>query len=206
MFELVALLASVVFISFSGVVAPGPMLAVTLAKSYKSPLAGLWISLGHAIVEIPIILLIYFGLGRIFESNLVQVVLSIAGGAMIIYMGIDMFHARHKIVIQGQDIPHSALTAGIMMTGLNPFFLVWWATVGSMLVMKVAPFGTIALAVFILVHWLCDLVWLSFVSVLVFRSNRWLGPKWQLLVFVITSLFLTAFGTWFVYSGLKALF
>ena len=53
-------LLSVVVISLSGVMMPGPLFAVTVAKSYKSQLAGMQIALGHALVEIPLILFIYF--------------------------------------------------------------------------------------------------------------------------------------------------
>ena len=52
------ILLSVVVISFSGVMMPGPMFAVALAKSYKSPFAGVQIALGHAVIEVPLILLI----------------------------------------------------------------------------------------------------------------------------------------------------
>ncbi len=61
-------LLSLVGISLSGVMMPGPMFAVTLAKSYKSQLAGTQIALGHAIVEIPLMLLIYFGFGRFISA------------------------------------------------------------------------------------------------------------------------------------------
>ena len=92
------LLLSAVVISLSGVMMPGPMFAVTLAKSYRSPWAGTQISLGHAVIEVPLILLIYFGFARFFENNTVQLVLSILGGAMIIWMGIAMFRARAEVV------------------------------------------------------------------------------------------------------------
>ncbi|MDO8568627.1 MAG: lysine transporter LysE, partial [Dehalococcoidales bacterium] len=58
------LLLSVIVISFSGVMMPGLMFGVTLAKAVKSPLAGVYMSLGHAVVEVPIILLVYFGFTR----------------------------------------------------------------------------------------------------------------------------------------------
>ena len=70
---------------------PGPMFAMTLAKSLKSPWAGVWISLGHAVVEVPLILLVYFGLGRFFQNDIVQLVLSVIGGGMIAWMGIGLF-------------------------------------------------------------------------------------------------------------------
>ena len=52
------ILLSVFAISFAGAIVPGPILAVTLAKSYKSPWTGFQIALGHATIEIPLILLI----------------------------------------------------------------------------------------------------------------------------------------------------
>ena len=159
---------SVVVISFSGVMMPGPMFAVTLAKSYKSPLAGTQMALGHAVIEVPLILLIYFGFAQFFQSGVVQLVLSILGGGMILWLGISMFRARFEVVRKGKDLPYSAFFAGIVTSGLNPFFLLWWATIGSMLIMKFLVFGTIGLVVFIVVHWLCDLLWLTLVSFTVY--------------------------------------
>jgi threonine/homoserine/homoserine lactone efflux protein len=198
-------LLSVVAISFSGVMMPGPMFAVTLAKSYRSPWAGTWIALGHAVIEVPLILLIYFGFARFFENSIVQLVLSILGGGMIVWLGIGMFRVRKQVVREGKDLSYSAFTAGILTTGLNPFFLLWWATIGSMLIMKVAEFGAGGLAAFTIVHWLCDLVWLSFVSVLVYKSRALWGQRFQEWVFIAGSLILVGFGAWFVVSGIQGI-
>jgi threonine/homoserine/homoserine lactone efflux protein len=205
MSELIALYGTVLVVSVSGAISPGPMFAVTLTKSYKSPLAGFWISLGHAVVEVPVILLIYFGFARFFENPIVQIVLSLAGGAMIIFMAAGMFRSRREVVIERRDVPYNAFAAGILMSIMNPFFLLWWATVGSMLIMRVMPFGAIALAGFIIAHWMCDLLWLSAVSGLVYKTRSWLGEKIQLRVFVLNSLFLAGFGCWFIYSGIVAM-
>jgi threonine/homoserine/homoserine lactone efflux protein len=196
-------LLSVVVISFSGVMMPGPMFAVTLAKSYRSPWAGTLISLGHAVVEVPLILLIYFGFAQFFENSIVQLVLSILGGGMIIWLGIGMFRSRTSVVREGKDLPYSAFTAGIITSGLNPFFILWWATIGSMLVMRFHEFGIGGLSVFIVVHWLCDLVWLSFVSVMVYKSRSLWGQRFQEWVFIASSLLLAGFGLWFVISGIQ---
>lgn len=200
------ILLSVVVISFSGVMMPGPMFAVTLAKSYKSPWAGAQISLGHAVIEVPLILLIYFGFARFFESNIVQLVLSLAGGSMVIWLGIAMFRARAKVVKEGRDLPYSAFSAGIITSGLNPFFLLWWATIGTLLVTRFLNFGLTGLGgltVFIVVHWLVDLVWLSFVSVLVYKTHSLWGKEFQQWVFVASSLLLAGFGIWFFISGIQ---
>ena len=199
-------LLSLVVVSFSGVMAPGPMFAVTLTKSYKSPLAGVWISLGHAVIEVPLILLIYFGFAQFFQNTIVQLVLSIVGGSMIIWLGIGMFRARVGVVQKGKDLPYNAFVAGILTSGLNPFFLVWWATIGSMLIMKFIGFGTPGLVIFIIAHWLCDLIWLSLVSVLIYRTHTLWGQRVQEWIFIACSLLLVGFGGWFLVSGILSMF
>lgn len=197
------ILFSVVVISLSGVMLPGPMFAVTVTKSYKSPWAGFQTALGHAVIEVPLILLIYFGFARFFQSNVVQIALSMAGGGMIIWLGISLIRARKQIASGEQEVPYTAFVAGIVTSGLNPFFLLWWATVGSLLIMKFLDFGPMGLVIFIPVHWLCDLVWLSFVSVLVYKTRHLWDTRFQEGLFITCSLLLVGFGGWFIVAGLR---
>jgi threonine/homoserine/homoserine lactone efflux protein len=201
--SVLAIIFSVIVISLSGVMMPGPMFAVTVAKSYHSPWAGTKISIGHAIVEVPLILLIYFGFAQFFQRNAVQIGLSLAGGAVIIWLGINMFRARKDVVSSGKDLKYGAITAGIMMSAINPLFLLWWATVGSMLVMKFIAFGTVGLPVLIIIHWACDLVWLSLVSVLIYRTKAFWGMRLQEWIFAVCSLLLVGFGVWYLISGIQ---
>jgi threonine/homoserine/homoserine lactone efflux protein len=199
---LLAVLLSVIAISFTGAIMPGPMFAVTLAKSYRSPWAGVQIALGHAVVEVPLILLIYFGFARFFEHAIVQLVLSIVGGAVIVYLGFDMFRSRKKIVSEGKDLPFNSFVDGIVMTGLNPFFLLWWATIGSMLLARIVEYGLGGVGIFIVAHWMCDLVWLGFVSIAIYKSRSISSTIFHQWVFILSSLILGVFGVWFVVSGI----
>ena len=52
-------LTSVVLVSLSGVMTPGPLFAVTVAKSLKGKISGVLISFGHGVVEFPLMFLIY---------------------------------------------------------------------------------------------------------------------------------------------------
>jgi threonine/homoserine/homoserine lactone efflux protein len=204
---MLAMLLSVVGTSLSGVMAPGPMFAIAITKSFKSPWAGTMMSLGHAVVEVPLIILLYFGFAHFFENNIVQFIFCIIGGGMLIWLGIDMFRKRKEIVSQGKDLPYNAFTAGVMATGLNPFFILWWATVGVLLLMKFMAFWevvVIGLAVFIIVHWICDLIWLSFVSIAVNKTHHLWGTKIQELVFIAAGLLMAGFGIWFIVSGIQA--
>ena len=200
---MLAVIFSVIVLSLSGVMMPGPMFAVTVAKSYRSPWAGTKVSIGHAIIEVPIILLIYFGFGQFFQHQVVQIILSLIGGAVIIWLGINMFRARKDVVESGKDLKYSAIITGIVMSAINPLFLLWWATVGSMLVMKFVAYGTVGLPVLIITHWTCDLVWLSLVSVMIYRTKALWGMKLQQWIFAVCSLLLIGFGVWYLFSGIQ---
>jgi threonine/homoserine/homoserine lactone efflux protein len=192
-------LGTVIITSLSGVMAPGPMFTVTLAKSLKSPWAGMQVSLGHAVVEVPIILLVFLGFARFFELAVVQLVLGVLGGIMIIWMGVGLFRDRGVMSGEGKDTTYSAFKAGILMSALNPYFLVWWITIGSLLLMSfLDAVGNWGLPLFIVVHWLCDLVWLSLVSFSIYRTRKFWGQKTQEWVFVILSLALLYFGGQFI--------
>lgn len=200
---MLAALGTVVITSLSGVMMPGPMFTVTIAKSMKSPWAGVLVSLGHAVIEVPLILLVYFGLGQFFQNEVVKLILSVAGGAMIVWMGIDLFRVRRKLAKEGKDTSYNAFVAGILMSGLNPFFLVWWATVGSLLLMSfIDAVGAWGMPFFIIVHWLCDLVWLSIVSFAIFKTHRFWGEKVQEWIFIFLSLALLYFGLQFFIKGI----
>jgi len=202
---MLAALGTVVVTSLSGVMMPGPMFTVTLAKSLKSPWAGVMVSLGHAVVEVPLILLVYFGLVDFFQNEVVKLVLSILGGGMIIWMGVDLFRARRKLAREGKDTSYNAFVAGILMSALNPFFLVWWVTVGSLLLVTfIDAVGTWGLPFFIIVHWLCDLVWLSVVSLVIYRTHSFWGERVQEWVFIVLSLALLYFGGQFIVRGIIA--
>jgi len=202
---MLAALGTVIVTSLSGVMMPGPMFAVTIAKSMKSPWAGALVALGHAVIEVPLIVLVYFGLANFFQNEILKLVLNVAGGGMIMWMGYDMFRARKKLAREGKDTSYNAFVAGIAMSGLNAFFIVWWLTVGSLLLLNfVEAVGVWGIPFFIVVHWLCDLVWLTFVSYTIFKTHRFWGLKFQEIIFIVLSALLLYFGGQFIVKGIDA--
>ncbi len=199
---MLSLIITVLVVSISGVMMPGPMFAVTVAKSYRSPWAGPKIAIGHAIVEVPLILAIFVLQETFVLPVIAQVVISLLGGGMIVWMGIGMFRTRQEVVEKGRDLKYGPVTAGIIMSATNPFFLLWWATAGALLVMKFNDYGVAGLPVFVFTHWVCDLIWLSIVSVVIFKTRSLWGKKFQEWVFILCSLLLVGFGIWFISTGI----
>jgi len=195
-------LLSVVFISLSGVMTPGPLFAVTVAKALKDKTAGVMVSFGHGIMEFPLMFLIYFGFAQLFASSLTQKIIGFIGGLIMIYMGFRMVKTEKKTNEEYEKVKHSALVAGIVTTGANPYFLLWWATVGAVLIMNATIFGFAGFLIFAIVHWLCDLLWNTFVSVTVFKSRRFWTKRVQKIIFGFCFMVLTGFGIWFIVSAL----
>ena len=84
-------LASVMLISLSGVLMPGPLFAITLTKSARSKSAGALIAVGHGIVEFPLMFLILFLISQFEIPSSVQVAVGLIGGLMMIFMGVQGF-------------------------------------------------------------------------------------------------------------------
>ena len=194
-------LLSAALISLSGVMLPGPLTAATIARGCGDRHAGAWIAAGHAVIEIPLIAAIYFGFERFIVSPQVETGIYVAGGLMLIYLGFRMFRAAGEALTGRGSPPTSSLVTGIVVTGANPAFYIWWATVGTALVTGAARFGLKGVILLALVHLPCDFLWSEFLSVGTFESKRWWTLKVQKIVFGVCALILAGFGGWFCLSA-----
>jgi threonine/homoserine/homoserine lactone efflux protein len=195
-------LLSAVGISLTGVMLPGPMTAATVAKGYSNRHAGAWIGAGHGVVEILLIAAIYLGLNRIIDSPQVTQGIYLAGGLMMLYLGLRMFRATGREPGVAGGLPSSAFVTGIVITATNPAFYIWWATVGLALIATASSFGYIGIVLLAAVHVPCDLIWSEFISAGTFQSRRWWTPRVQRIVFGICALVLAGFGVWFCLAAL----
>lgn len=168
-------LFSAVMISLSGVISPGPMTAAAIQQGGRSKLTGMYIAFGHGIVEMPLIALIFLGAGSVFQMEAVRIVIGIVGGIYLIFMGKDLIRVKVNEEIVHSDKKTPSLYSGIFLSVANPYFLLWWATVGAGLVISAARFGLPGLILFAIFHWLCDLVWYSFLSIASFRGIKMFG-------------------------------
>lgn len=195
-------LLSAILISLSGVMSPGPLFAVTIAKASREKNAGILISLGHGVVEFPLMFLIYFGFAWVFTSDFTQKAIGLVGGALMIYLGFRMLKTQRETEEKSSYFKYGSIASGILATVGNPYFLLWWATIGAFLVMNAAFFGLIGFSIFAVIHWSCDLVWNIFVSLMVFKSRRFWTKRVHEIVFGFCFIILTGFGAWFIISVL----
>jgi threonine/homoserine/homoserine lactone efflux protein len=195
-------LASVVLISMSGVMLPGPLFAVTIEKATKWKTAGALIALGHGVIEFPLMFLIFFVLSQFSVPDSVQATIGIVGGGLMIQMGVAAFRNRNKPESARSSSKRDSLLAGVWTTAINAGFILWWLTIGTALILNAQLFGLLGFSVFAGVHWLCDFAWYSIIAFAIFRSRHF----WTKRVHEGVSLFCVAvfvgFGLYFLGSGL----
>ncbi len=200
--NLLFFLVEVVVISLSGVMAPGPVTAAAIGMGTRSRYAGALIAVGHGVVEFPLMILIVLGVGRILKLPAAQIVIGLAGGIFLLIMAIQMLRSLRSAEKQQGKVTKSApVLAGIILSAGNPYFLLWWATIGLALATTATGIGIWAFVVFAIVHWLCDLIWLSALSWASFKGSVLLGPSGMRIVLMICSAALFVFGLFFVYNA-----
>ncbi|NQU75604.1 MAG: LysE family transporter [Planctomycetes bacterium] len=191
-------------ISLSGVMAPGPVTAITLAAGARSRHAGALVAVGHGIVEFPLMILIMVGVGTVLTTQAFRIAVGIAGGAALLLMAVMMLIGLRRQPNQPRHVNlANPVWAGVVLSGGNPYFLLWWATVGLALATKAINLGTLAFGLFAVIHWLCDLAWLEMLSLASNKGATLLGPHGRRVVIIICALAMGVFGILFVCDALN---
>ncbi|MDP6612924.1 MAG: LysE family transporter [Candidatus Hydrothermarchaeota archaeon] len=193
------LLFLTIIISLSGVLMPGPVFAVTVAKGHQNKYAGAFIAMGHGLVELPLITLIYLGFVQFITGAGFRRGIAFFGGAALLYLGYGLYMARNRVLEERREVSYGAFSAGVITTVANPYFFIWWATIGASLIMSASFYGFIGFLLFAFVHWMCDFLWNLGVSWTVFKSKKFWNPRVHEIVFGGCGLLLAIFGGWFIY-------
>ncbi|MGI6418154.1 MAG: LysE family transporter [Thermoguttaceae bacterium] len=203
---MIAFLIMAVVVSLSGALAPGPITAAVLAAGTRSRHAGALTALGHAVIEFPLMVLIVAGLGAVFSQPLVRLGIGGVGGLFLALMGIQlMLTARTATATAAAGGARGPFLTGVVLTAANPYFLIWWATVGLALATRAVQFGVLGFVLFGIVHWLCDLVWLEALSLASHKGTQLIGGRLQQIVLFGCGLMLLFFGGVFLFDVASSL-
>jgi len=117
-------------------------------------------------------------------------------------MALNMFRSIKQVELNPNKDNRSPIIDGIVLSLGNPYFLIWWATIGATLILRSVNFGRLGFLTFALVHWLCDFFWYYFLSVLSFKGGQFFGKRFQKIVFVTCGVMLLFFGGKFIIGSL----
>ncbi len=195
-------------LGLTGAMAPGPLLTVTIGESTRrGGIAGPLVVLGHGILELALVFLIVLGIGKPLNNNIVFTAIAIIGGAVLIYMGYSTIKGlgSYKIKNGGSNTKtgmHPVL-AGVVISLSNPYWFIWWITIGMGYIVFAKQMGTRGILAFFIGHILSDLVWYSFVSYGVQLGGRFFNLKTIKVILFICSIFLMFFGVFFIFKGFQ---
>jgi threonine/homoserine/homoserine lactone efflux protein len=217
--DLGAIFSTAFLVGLSGAMMPGPLLTVTVAETARRGfVAGPLIVLGHAILEVTLIILLATGLAAFLTRPAVGSVIALVGGLFLLYMGFGMVRdaltGRVSLVLSGNDDTDGAagtaaaeqrlhpVWAGILISLSNPYWSLWWATVGLGYITFSLKAGSLGIATFFSGHITADAVWYFLIAGAVAGGRRFLNDRIYRGILVACGLFLLGLGGYFLYQGI----
>ena len=96
----------------------------------------------------------------------------------------------------------SLAVSGIALSVTNPFWLAWWATIGTAYIVEALDEGALGVGTFYTAHFITDLGWLSLIAFLLAGGRRLMSRAAYRVILSACGVFLVALGGWFLTSGL----
>lgn len=190
----------------TGAMAPGPLLTITIGESVKrGGITGPLIVLGHGILELVILLLIVFGATTFLNTPAILSMIAFFGGFVLIYMGCKTISGlkNYSISVEpaGATKGLHPVVIGIVVSLSNPYWFIWWFTIGMGYVMFAGDLGIAGIIAFFAGHISSDLAWYSFVSYGIQFGGRYVNLKAIKTILLFCSMFLILFGIFFIIKG-----
>ncbi len=212
--DIAAIFTTAFLVGLSGAMMPGPLLAVTVGESVKRGFwAGPLIVLGHALLELLLVVLLVIGLAAVLSGEEVRTAIGIIGGLFLLYLGWgmtrDALRGRVALDLGGELADLSGpgtkvrrgmhpVTAGILVSLSNPYWSMWWATVGLLYITQAMQSGKTGLGFFYTGHILADLAWYTLVSAAVAGGRRLINQAVYNAVLAVCGIFILGLGVYFI--------
>ncbi|MFA6448673.1 MAG: LysE family transporter [bacterium] len=193
-------------LALSGALMPGPLLTVTVADAARRGMStGPLLILGHAVLELALVVAVVFGFGAFLKQPPVMAVIALAGGCVLLWMGSSMVRSASGMSLD-TETKSSALKMhpslfGILASVSNPYWFLWWATIGLGYLITSLKAGWIGAAAFFIGHISADFLWYCAVAWGVSRGRKILRQNVYQWAIRVCGVFLFCFGGWFLWTS-----
>jgi len=201
-------------VALTGALSPGPLLTFTIYKSFKQKrgyLAAVYILLGHATIELALILALLAGASFFFQNIIFLTLVGFIGGLFLVIFGIVAIRGVLKTDFEAdlslsenmvKGYKGNSYLGGILVSLSNPFWTFWWAVIGLSLMVSfnITLLMPIEMLLFFLGHELGDVVWYLPISVFVYYGGKSLNPKIYKYVLLVCGVFMIVLGVFLAFS------
>jgi threonine/homoserine/homoserine lactone efflux protein len=184
------------------------MLTVSITESFKKGYkAGTSVVFGHVVAETSMVVLLGLGLSQIIGLKAPFIAICVIGGAFLVLMGINLIKngqggASIPTNVEKPTLAYGPIYSGIISSASNPFFFMWWFTIGAAFVFEgLRLAGLVGLTAFLMGHWTSDFSWYGLVSICTDRGAAIAGDRAYRIVLISCGVFLSILGLGFVYNG-----
>lgn len=209
--DIFTFIATVIVVTASGALAPGPLFFANVAHGIKSGVkSGLAFSVAHSIVEFSLVVVLALGLIKITEDptakSTVQLVIGVVGGIALIAFGFiqirEFLHPKPQVSDNEPASTKNPFLLGFVLTGLNPYFIVWWLTTGMTLISLALTFASWAGVMLMYVaHVWMDYAWLTATAFLAKKGTNLVSGKGYRVLMILFGAILVFFGAYFIVSS-----
>ena len=217
-----SLFATSFLVGLSGAVIPGPLMTVAIAGVGRlGASSGFVAAAGHAVPETLMVVALAYGFGSVLQIPLVGGLIAIVGGAILVWMAVGMFRSAASVGIGPAAVAASGrlhwapswqgrqalavIASGALASVFNPYWILWWATIGAGYVTQALASGWAGVGTFFGGHILSDVAWLGFMGSMIAAGSRALSPAFYKWLVRILALFLVALAGYFLLTGYRLL-
>ncbi len=207
MLALITIFFSSFVIALSGAMMPGPMLTATISESSRR---GVWtgplLVAGHGVLELALLVALMVGLAPLLLKDEVFVGISLAGSVILLWMAYGIFRSLPNLRLEWQDAGKKQgqlMFYGVLLSLANPYWYIWWATIGLGYIAQCRTSGILGIAAFFVGHILGDMAFYGLVSATVAKGRSFLSNRLYRNVLGCCAVFLVGFACFFAFVGLR---
>jgi threonine/homoserine/homoserine lactone efflux protein len=190
-------------VAFSGALVPGPMLTLVISSVARK-------GLGHSLLELVVVIAFFLGILKYLDNPLIAKIIGLLGGIFLLYIGIDIvvsifrkkFTIDFKAALKQRTISGKStgtiIFKGILISLMNPYWFIWWISIGAAFLLKSVKFNMIGISSFYIGHISADFIWYLFIGFLVNTGRRFFNQKIYNGILFVCSIFLFYLGIRFI--------
>lgn len=214
--EVIEIFFGSLIVAFSGALVPGPMLTLVVTSVAEK---GFWTSffivVGHSLLELLIVVLFFIGVLSYLDNPLVEKIIGITGGVFLLYLGANLiysvikgkFKVDFKKTINKRHLNTKSTFVitgkGVLISLANPYWYIWWVTIGAAFLIKSVEFNTVGLTSFYFGHISADFIWYLFIGFLISTGRRFFNQKVYNGIILACSVFLLYLGVKFIIDFMR---